>query len=369
MEGCKGNPSLDMTIFPFFIPHQGCEQRCVFCQQHRISGVPNAPTPAQVAQQLASILPPQSSGEVAFYGGSFTLLDVSLQRDYLACVTPFIQAGQVGGIRISTRPDACSPEVVARLKTGGVTTVELGCQSFSPEVLRLSQRGHGPHDARQSVLQLRNKGMRVGLQLMPGLPGGDFAEARYSLAQALSLRPDFLRIYPTVVLAGTALEQSWREGHYAPLTLEQAVDLCAELLWHCRNSGIPVIRLGLQSSHELDGEGAVVDGPYHPAFGQLVRSRLWRRALECAARSSGGRQVQVAFADLSDAHGHRRLNSDYLMRQFDSFEMVAADGVMRETFIMLGRNYDVMSQACYLQPLSTAADSMDDGAPAFIGSL
>jgi len=358
-----------MTIFPFFIPHHGCLHRCVFCQQHRISGVSSAPTPAQVSQQLAAMLPAHGSGEVAFYGGSFTLLDNSLQRDYLACVAPFIRNGQVAGIRISTRPDACDAEVVASLKMAGVTTVELGCQSFSSEVLRLSQRGHGPRDAALSVAQLRNNGVRVGLQLMPGLPGGSFEEARASLTQALSLRPDFLRIYPTVVLAGTALEDFWRQGDFVPLTLDEAVDLCAELLWYCRMAGMPVIRMGLQSSHELDSGSVVVDGPYHPAFGQLVRSRLWRRALEAAAMESVTRQVHVAFADLSDALGHRRANIDYLLQRFGSFDIVALDGVSRETFVMDGRCCDVMSQACYLQPLSTAAGSMHDGSPAFIGSL
>lgn len=358
-----------MMIFPFFIPHYGCQQRCVFCQQNRISGVASALTPAQVSQQLAAILPPHGCGEVAFYGGSFTLLDDTLQRDYLACVEPFIRAGQVAGIRISTRPDACDSEVAVRLKMAGVTTVELGCQSFSSEVLHLSQRGHGPRDAELSVTRLRNEGMRVGLQLMPGLPGGSFAEARYSLAQALSLRPDFLRIYPTVVLAGTALEHSWRQGDFVPLTLDEAVELCAELLWHCRVAAMPVIRLGLQSSHELDSGSAVIDGPYHPAFGQLVRSRLWRRALEAAATESVNRQVQVAFEDLSDALGHRRANIDYLLHRFGSFDIVAQDGLTRETFVMDGRHCDVMSQARYLQPLSTAAGSMDDGTPAFIGSL
>ncbi len=358
-----------MTIFPFFIPHIGCRQHCVFCQQHRISGVDAATTPEQVSQQLAAILPPHGCGEVAFYGGSFTLLDIALQRDYLACVAPFIRGGQVAGIRISTRPDACDSVVAARLKTAGVTTVELGCQSFSSDVLELSQRGHGPWDAERAVTRLRNEGLRVGLQLMPGLPGGSFAEARYSLAHALRLRPDFLRIYPTVVLTGTALENSWRHGDFVPLTLDEAVELCAELLWHCRMAGMPVIRLGLQSSHELDSGSAVLDGPYHPAFGQLVRSRLWRRALETAAVDSVARQVQVAFADLSDALGHRRANIDYLLQRFGSFNIAAQDGLARDTFVMDGRHCDVMSQACYLQPLSTAAGSMHDGSPAFIGSL
>lgn len=297
------------------------------------------------------MLPLRGQGEVAFYGGSFTSLDAGLQHDYLASVMPFLRAGRVGGIRVSTRPDACGKETVAGLRKFGVSTVELGCQSFSREVLDLTQRGHGPDAAEGAVTRLRNEGLRVGLQLMPGLPGGSFDEARYSLFRALELCPDFLRIYPTVVLEGTALEQAFRKGVYAPLSLEDAVELCAELFWHCHVSGVPVIRLGLQSTVDLDSGSAIVDGPYHPAFGQLVRSRLWRRALEAAVAESTVHQVRVAFADLSDVLGHRRANLDYLRRRFDALEIVADDHVSRQSFVLDGQNCDMMSKACYLQPL------------------
>lgn len=342
-----------MTVYPFFIPHHGCRQRCVFCQQQRISGVAAAPSPAQVARRLAAMLPDSGGGEVAFYGGSFTLIEDSLQGDYLASVAPFLRSGRVAGIRVSTRPDACDSKVLERLKAAGVTTVELGCQSFCDEVLRQAQRGHEARAAVGAVARLRNKSFRIGLQLMPGLPGGSADEARLSLAWALALAPDFLRLYPTVVLAGTALERAWRLGRYLPLTLEEAVALCAELLWHCRQAGVPVIRLGLQSSGELDGGSAVIDGPYHPAFGQLVRSRLWRRALQAAAEASGGRRVEVCAADLSDAFGHRRSNVDHLRQRFGVFDIVAAKEVGRESFVIAGRCYDLQSQARYLQPLPT----------------
>jgi histone acetyltransferase (RNA polymerase elongator complex component) len=298
------------------------------------------------------MLPLQGDGEVAFYGGSFTMLEENLQQEYLACVMPYLRTGRIGGIRVSTRPDACGSEVVARLKRQGVSTVELGCQSFSDRVLGLSQRGHGPEAAEGAVTQLRNAGMRIGLQLMPGLPGGSFDEARYSLDRALQLRPGFVRIYPTVVLKDTALERAWLKGDYAPLDLEQAVELCAELLWHCHQSGVPVIRLGLQSTESLDSGAVIVDGPYHPAFGQLVRSRLWRRAIENAVAKTAERRVCVAFADLGDVLGHRRANFDYFKRRFSSLEIVADDHVARGSFVLDGHCCDMMSKARYLQPLS-----------------
>lgn len=340
-----------MKVYPFFIPHYGCEERCVFCQQHRISGVLHVPTPAQVAEALDGMLPPHGEGEVAFYGGSFTLLEASLQEDYLNCIQPFIRAGRVAGIRVSTRPDGCGVDRIARLQQGGVTTVELGCQSFCDEVLLRAKRGHDAAAPARSVTLLRHAGFRVGLQLMPGLPGGSADEARRSLATALALEPDFLRIYPAVVLAGTALEDLWRQGEYVPLSLDDAVELCSELLWYCHDRAVPVIRLGLQASTELDGGSVVMAGPYHPAFGQLVRSRLWRRAMELAALEKDARRVLVAFADLSDALGHRRSNGDYLQRRFGGFEIVAAKDVVRHGFRLAGQTYDMLSKARYLQPL------------------
>lgn len=161
-----------MKVYPFFIPHEGCPHRCRFCQQQRVSGHSKAPSPEQVTAELNLQLPEQGSGEVAFYGGSFTLLDPALQTDYLQQVGPFIANGQVSGVRVSTRPDAIGEEQLNLLQQGGVTTVELGCQSFSAEVLEAVGRGHSPQAVGRAVELLRSKSFHVGLQLMPGLPGG-----------------------------------------------------------------------------------------------------------------------------------------------------------------------------------------------------
>jgi histone acetyltransferase (RNA polymerase elongator complex component) len=298
---------------------------------------------------------------VAFYGGSFSALDTSLQQAYLRRIAPYRRAGRVAGVRVSTRPDACPEEAVALLRSEGVTTVELGCQSFSPAVLRRARRGHGPEAIGPAVSRLRRAGLRVGLQLMPGLPGGDDREARDSLTCALALRPDFLRIYPTVVLAGTQLERSWRQGDFQPLTLRQAVTICAELFWRCRAAGVPVIRLGLQSVPELDSGRAVLSGPYHPAFGQLVKSWLWRRALLRALLLETGLEACVHAADLSDARGHRNANLAVLRRRYKMFDIVADDAVERGSFVVQGRIFDLMEWARYLQkPTATAAGFAPD---------
>jgi histone acetyltransferase (RNA polymerase elongator complex component) len=269
-------------------------------------------------------------GEVAFYGGTFTLLPVVEQQAYLEAVAPYLQSGAVGGIRISTRPDALTEQQIALLKGYGVSTVEVGCQSFSAAVLSRSARGHGPEAAQQAVLRLRRYGIRVGLQLMPGLPGGDRYEALASLHQALNLDPDFLRIYPVVVLSHTLLAGQYEAGLFDPLSLAAAVDLCAEMLWHCQRFSVPVIRIGLQASDGLDRDDVVLAGPYHPAFGQLVRSCLWLRALRTLARS-GVLTARVHGADLADALGNKRNNIVCLQQEYPHFTVRATAGVVRQT--------------------------------------
>ncbi len=317
-----------MRIYPFFLPHGGCGHRCLFCCQRATSGQSRMPTVAAVRDALDAILPGSGDGEVAFFGGSFTLLPVEVQEQFLGVVGPFLRAGRVSGIRLSTRPDGLSAGCVDRLCRAGVSTVEIGCQSFSDAVLRLSGRGHGPEEAGQSVRRLRSAGIAVGLQLMPGLPGGDRDEALYSLSRALELAPDFLRIYPTVILRGTALEQLWQAGRFEPLTLDQAVELCADLLRRCHQARVPVIRMGLQASPELDSGNVLAAGPYHPAFGQLVRSRLWRRALDRVSLA-GKREVAVHPADLADAIGHRRENLLHLQVRHNDFTLMPSPEVLR----------------------------------------
>lgn len=336
-----------MQIYPFFIPHGGCPHRCVYCHQGRTTGQPKAPAPAEVAERLDRVLPQRGGGEVAFYGGTFTLLAPTVQQAFLDVVPPFVQGGRVAGVRVSTRPDALSAEAVSRLAAGGVTTVEIGCQSFSAVVLNRSGRGHGPGEAEAAVGRLRAAGLRVGLQLMPGLPGGDRGEAVASLAAALALGPDFLRIYPTVVLQETALEAAFRSGEYCPLSLEEAVEWCAELWWRCRQAEVPVIRMGLQGTPAMDGGEAWVAGPYHPAFGQLVRSRLWRRALERWFHQTSHRQVEVNPADLADALGHRRDNIRVLESRFGAFAIRGRDDIQRNHFSSGGSTLCLMRLAGY----------------------
>ncbi len=330
-----------MQIYPLFLPYAGCPHRCRFCRQAESE----LPTPGEIETFLEGVLPAAGGGEIAFYGGTFTLLPVPLQEAYLRSVAPFLAAGRVAGIRLSTRPDALPVATVERLRALRVTTVEIGCQSFSTMVLDHCGRGHGPLGVTAAVARLRRAGLRVGLQLMPGLPGGDRAEAVASLHAALDLHPDFLRIYPAVVFRGTELERDWRVGEYNPLSLSEAVDWCAEMLWLCRRAGVPVVRTGLQGTPDLERE--LVAGPWHPAFGQLVRSRLWLRALRRTAAGTGSLLAEVAPADLGDAQGHRRENLAELRGSLGSFTIAARAGLAREQLRVDGQSFDLWNMANY----------------------
>jgi histone acetyltransferase (RNA polymerase elongator complex component) len=183
-----------------------------------------------------------------------------------------LAVGEVSGIRVSTRPDAIDLRTVTFLKGMGVAIVELGVQSMADDVLQLSGRGHGSNEVRKAVSCLRDAGLAVGLQLMPGLPGDTPGKALESLHVLLELKPDFLRIYPTLVIAGTELEKLYEDGSYQPMTLVDAVNLCKVMLHEAAVSGVPVIRMGcsrLQCRTPNHCHQAV-----SPAFRQLVEVEL-----------------------------------------------------------------------------------------------
>lgn len=324
-----------MKIYPVFIPHAGCPHRCLFCAQDRSTSHVEIPSVEAVGQWLENALPERGDGEIAFYGGTFTLLPQELQDHYLSTANSFVSCGRVSGIRLSTRPDALDSPCLSRLRSMGVTTIELGCQSFNDDVLKASGRGHSGIDNITAIQACQTAGLQVGVQLMPGLPGGDAEEALHSLLKAIELAPAFLRIYPTVVIDGTELAELWRKGEFEPWTMDQAVDVCADMLLLCRQNSLPVIRLGLQRDPQL--EENLLDGPYHPAFGQLVRSRLWRRAL-CLASSHGNKLV-VNPSDLSDALGHRCENREWLKQVDSNISIIADQSVTRESLRTSGRDW------------------------------
>lgn len=263
-------------IIPVFVPHLGCPHDCVFCNQHRITGAQkpaDAETVKKAIGQSAAFLPAGEKRQLAFYGGSFTAIPVPEQEALLGAAKEALDCGLIDSIRLSTRPDAIDDKVLKRLKVFGVETVELGAQSMDDEVLRLSGRGHTAADTENAARLLKTAGFRLILQMMTGLPGDTPEKDMITAERLIYLDPDGVRIYPTVIVKDTALYELWQAGEYREHTVEDAVTVCARLLPLFEEADIPVIRLGLNPTEELSG-GAAAGGAYHPALGELVRSRI-----------------------------------------------------------------------------------------------
>ena len=262
-------------IIPVFVPHLGCKHACVFCNQRRISGE-TVPATAQTVREAirgAERLPRSGKRELAFYGGSFTAIPEQYQTELLAAAKEALDAGQIDAIRLSTRPDAIDEAVLSMLTAYGVETVELGAQSLDDSVLLASGRGHTAEDVFRASRMLKASGFRLILQMMTGLPGDTPGRCVETARRIIKCRPDGVRIYPTVIVKDTELYDRWLRGDYREHTVEDAVSICARIVPLFERAGIPVIRLGLNPTEELSG-GAAVAGAYHPALGELVKSRI-----------------------------------------------------------------------------------------------
>lgn len=329
------------AIIPFFIPHAGCPHRCVFCNQEKIAaGEPSCDEVAVITATLDAITG-NGTCECAFYGGTFGALPSARQKLLLEAVAPYRSIGKVSGIRISTRPDSITDELARELRTAGVTVVELGVQSLCDEVLTRSGRGHTAQDVVNAVAVLKASGFQVGLQLMPGLPGDTPSRSMATMEHALALAPDFLRVYPTLVIADTQLAVLYQTGIYQPLELEEAVSLCKVLLLQAERAGIPVIRMGIQPTDELDRSCAVVAGPYHPAFRQLVESELvYDLVLQLIDGMAAVDEIEITChpSRISDVAGQRRHNIMRLKDQGVVIEKIIADPSLLRSELVLSGN-------------------------------
>lgn len=309
------------AIIPVFVPHLGCPQNCVFCDQHKISGSAEPATAETVERAVLEGLakiPVHTDIQLAFYGGSFTAIPAPEQEALLGAALPFLRSGQISSVRLSTRPDAIDTETLGRLCHYGVRTIELGAQSMDEEVLRRSGRGHTAAQTEAAARLVKGAGFELILQMMTGLPGDTKEKSLETARRILALAPDGVRIYPTVIVEGTPLEALWRRGDYREHTLAEAVDWCASLLPLFAAAGVPVIRLGLNPTEELS-RGEAVAGAYHPAFGQLVRSRiLLERAgkLLRDVRPGSAPVLLVNRADVSSMIGQHRANIRELCSTF-----------------------------------------------------
>lgn len=312
-------------ILPIFIPHHGCPHRCVYCDQGMIAEPASPlPTPQQIVLKVerclmlrGGIKGANALIQVAIYGGNFTSLPQRTQEGLLAALASLRVRGVINSLRISTRPDRITDDSLTRLKEYAVETIELGVHSLDDRVLTLSQRGYGKKEVREIFFALKAMGFEVGMQLMVGLPGDTQETFASTISEVIEMNPDFVRIYPTIVLKGTVLEDWFHKGKYRPLTLYEAIAITKKALRRLEAARIPVIRVGLQPNPSLEAPGAIVAGPYHPAFRELVQSAiLYEEAVSLVQRYSlqGARDVTFCISpkDISAFYGKARGNIERL---------------------------------------------------------
>ncbi len=299
----------------FFVPMVGCPHRCSFCDQNFITGESGVPTPEEVDKTLKKAAKELhgfgQKTEIAFFGGSFTMVPEELMRSLLEPAAKWVRRGAFSGIRLSTRPDAIDEHIISVLKEYGVTSVELGAQSSDDGVLAKNLRGHTFADTKRASALIKEAGFSLGLQMMTGMPGSSRDKDIMTAAQFAALKPETMRIYPALVLKNTLMAKWYEHGEYTPQTVEEAADLCAELLDIFDLYGINVIRLGLHAERSL--EESLIAGPYHPALREIAESLRFRKKIApMLTRLPKGRYVlSVAKSDVSKCTGQKRSNIEY----------------------------------------------------------
>ncbi len=299
---------------PIFIPHIGCPNDCVFCNQKKITGKDTDVSVEDVRNIIESYLETlpykDREVEIAFFGGSFTGIDFDMQTKFLEVAYQYIRSRQIDGIRLSTRPDYIDRKILDQLKKYGVTTIELGVQSLIEEVLIASNRGHTAEDVYNAVKLIREYDFSLGLQMMTGLPKDTDESAIETAKKIISLSPDFVRIYPTLVLKDTKLEQMYLNGEYIPQEINSAVVLCKRLLKLFNDSNIRVIRISLQTTDEISPNGSLVAGPYSPQFRELVESEIYFDTICEKIENIKSKNIKIAVnsKEISKATGKNKSN-------------------------------------------------------------
>ncbi len=307
---------------PVFIPHLGCPNHCVFCNQRSISGVKefDPTTVKDIIEEALSTSGDDCEAEIAFFGGSFTGIDRSLMIELLEIGYSYVLKGRVKSIRCSTRPDYINEEILTILKHYGVKVIELGLQSSNDRVLEISGRGHSFEDEKKACRLIVDAGFDLIGQMMIGLPG--------STPESEAETADFIiksgavgaRIYPTVVFYDTELAALTKCGSYKPLSVDEAAERSARVLERFVCANVDVIRIGLCASENLRSEQTYFAGPNHPAIGEIVESRLFLKRItdEYKKLSEKPKSIKIIVnkGSLSKAIGQKKINKTKLKEMF-----------------------------------------------------
>ena len=329
-------------VIPIFIPHLGCPLECTFCNQKSISGQQKMPTKEEVKKIIEAYLKrfkeENAYIEIAFFGGSFTGINKTLQEEYLAAAYEYIKEKKADAIRLSTRPDYIDKETLKMLKKYKVKTIELGVQSTNDYILQKCKRGHTFADVKRASKLIRWHGFKLGHQVMVGLPESTKLDEIRCAKQIVKLKPKIVRIYPVLVIKGTELEKEYESGEYQPLTVGQAVERCKEMVYIFNKHKVEVIRIGLQNTDEIadpkSKDSQVVAGPYHPAFGQLVDDSIWYDSIVDKIKKVNAKvkevKVKVNFADMNNVIGHQKENIKKLKEIYEVDVNVEADDNIKQ---------------------------------------
>ena len=312
-------------VIPVFIPQKGCPHQCVFCNQEKITGVScHLPNYSEIESEVNKFLGYSKKKpnyvQLAFYGGNFLGLEKTAIEHFMEMSAKLANDGKIHGVRFSTRPDTITKTHLEMLNGIPLSAVELGVQSMDDGVLNASHRGHTSEDSRHAVKLLKSSNFEVGLQMMVGLPGDTEEKALVTTRKIIDLSPDFVRVYPTLVLSKSPLGKWYEKGKYNPLSLWEAISLVKKI-WRIFNENhIPVIRMGLQPSEELNKAGTILAGPYHPAFGQLVYSEVFLdhliHFLSSNTSALSELSIRVNPKNISTARGQKNRNLEILKKQF-----------------------------------------------------
>lgn len=330
-------------VIPVFIPHKGCPFDCIYCNQKAISGQIEEMTVDKIRRIIETNLSNvkrDAYPELGFYGGSFTGIDKDLQIQYLSTANEYLKSGKIKEIRLSTRPDYIDEEILKTLIEYNVGTIELGVQSMDDRVLLKSSRGHTEQDVIRACRLIKEAGINLGIQTMVGLPGSNPSKELETAEKVVKLEPKILRIYPTLVIKGTLLEKLYSDGVYKPLDLDEAVDICAEILKIYNENDINVIRIGLQPTDNINENFDVLAGPFHPSFRQLVESKFMLNKIENYLMEYDLLKehdiiIYTGKENISNIIGQRRENVEFLKKKYNFSKVFIGckEGLKKEIFV------------------------------------
>lgn len=298
-------------IIPIFISHIGCPHQCVFCNQDKIAKEVTKEVTAKdvietVEEYLKTIDYKNSTVEISFFGGTFTAINVNKQKELLTVAKEYKEKGFISKIRMSTRPDAINNYILDYLKDYKVDIIELGVQSLDEEVLKLAGRGHTAKDVEIASKLIKENGFTLGHQIMPGLPGDNFNIDIETVKKSIQMKPDICRIYPSLVIKDTPMEKMYRRGEYVPYTLDEAVEISKELYKMYKNANVNIIRIGLQPTENITYGKDLIDGPFHPAFRELVEGSLICDEIKKNVNENEDIQIEINNKDLSKLYTNKK---------------------------------------------------------------